>query len=98
MAGQELCQDCGQKDGCQKIYEKLGDRQGPSVVLEALFAFVAPIVVFIVFLAAFEKIIGQASDGNAWSNVPGLLAALAGSWGFVLIARAARRKLAAKKG
>ncbi len=98
MAGQELCQDCGQKDGCQKIYEKLGDRQGPSVVPEVLFAFVAPIVVFVVFLAIFENIMLKSPEASAWADVPGLLTAMAGAFAFMLVARAARRKLAAKKG
>ncbi|UCG46078.1 MAG: hypothetical protein JSU94_11305 [Phycisphaerales bacterium] len=98
MARQQFCQDCSQKETCQTIYEKLGKRPGPSVVLEVLFAFVAPVVVFIAFLTAFENIVGRTPDGDAWASVPGFLTALAGTFAFALIARAARRKLVAKKG
>jgi len=59
MMEQNFCQLCGQKDSCRQAYERLGSSQGPSVVSEVIFAFLLPMLVFIVVLAAFEKILAR---------------------------------------
>lgn len=57
MVQQESCQGCHQKDDCQKLYEQLTNAKGPSVTVKVVLAFLLPLVVFIVSLAAFEKIL-----------------------------------------
>jgi len=55
MTSGKFCQDCIQKHDCKRIYEQLGDSQGPSVALKAILAFLLPLMVFIVSLAVFER-------------------------------------------
>ena len=55
MSEQKICEDCKQKHDCQRIYEQLGDVEGPSVVIKVIVAFLLPLVVFIVSLAAFAQ-------------------------------------------
>ncbi len=46
---------CGHEHNCQSIYRKLAGLQGTSVVLKVSLAFLLPILVFIISLAAFER-------------------------------------------
>jgi len=55
MAEQKFCEDCKQKHDCNRIYEQLGNIQGPSVVIKVIVAFLLPLVVFIVSLAIFSQ-------------------------------------------
>ncbi len=59
MAQQRFCQDCNQKHDCREVYHQLSDSKGPPVVLKAVVAFLLPILVFIVSLAAFEAILAR---------------------------------------
>jgi hypothetical protein len=60
MDEQKFCQGCDQEHNCEKLYKKLGDVQGPSIVFEAIIAFVLPIVVFVASLIVFDKILAGA--------------------------------------
>ena len=60
MTEEKFCQDCDQRQNCREVYQKLGKTKGPSVVFNALAAFLLPILVFIASLAAFEAIFGKA--------------------------------------
>ena len=55
MAEQKFCEDCKQKHDCERIYQQLGNIQGPSVVIKVIVAFLLPLVVFIVSLAVFSQ-------------------------------------------
>ena len=61
MSQENFCQDCHQKDECQEAYRRLGSSECPPVFYKTVVAFLMPMVVFIVFLAVFEKIL---SGGN----------------------------------
>lgn len=77
MVQQESCQGCHQKDDCQKIYGQLTNAKGPSVTVKVVLAFLLPLVVFIVSLAAFEKILAGSFDaGQLRAAVTFLLALL----------------------
>jgi hypothetical protein len=41
------CNSCGQKDRCQEVYEKVGQREGPNIAFKAVTAFVVPVAVFV---------------------------------------------------
>jgi len=56
------CQECEQKHKCQEIYQQLGKAQGPSVAFKAVVAFLLPLLIFIVSLAAFEGILAGITD------------------------------------
>lgn len=77
MAQQKFCQECSQKHDCQKIYQQLGNIEGPSIVVKVIFAFLLPLVVFIASLAVFESILaGAISTERAQTAISFLLAIL----------------------
>ena len=73
MIEQDFCQLCNQKDNCRQAYEKLGSSQGPSVVSKVIFAFLLPMLVFIVALAVFEKILAQTPLATAFGFIMALI-------------------------
>ena len=84
MAEQNFCQNCHQRHNCSEIYRQLGQAEGPSVVFKAVTAFLLPLVVFIVTLAAFEKIFAGIINGKETQTALGLLAALSLTLIFVV--------------
>ncbi len=52
MKSNDTCSQCGHKDGCRLMYEKLGKATGENVAMKAIVAFLVPIGVFIGTLAA----------------------------------------------
>ena len=76
MIEQNFCQLCNQRDNCRQAYEKLGSSQGPSVVSEVIFAFLVPMLVFIVALAVFEKILAQTPAATPLATAMGFILAL----------------------
>ena len=93
MAQQEFCEDCKQKHDCQRIYEQLGDIKGPSVVIKVIVAFLLPLVVFIVSLAAFQEIFGNTISSQRVQTVLSLLPALLVTFVCILIIRVINRRL-----
>jgi hypothetical protein len=59
MDKEEFCDSCHQKHDCREVYRRLGRTQGPSVALQVLTAFVLPMVVFVVCLAALEVVLAN---------------------------------------
>ena len=76
MTEQNFCQLCGQRDNCRQAYEQLGSSQGPSVVSKVIFAFLLPMLVFIVALAVFEKILAQTPAATPLATAIGFTMAL----------------------
>ena len=58
MTNQEICDNCGLRDGCRQVYQRMADYQGPSVLGKVLTAFVLPLLSFIVAVAVFGKVAG----------------------------------------
>ncbi len=91
MAEQNICEDCEQKHDCQRIYEQLGDVEGPSVVIKVIVAFLLPLVVFIVSLAAFQEIFVRAISNQHLQTAMILLLALLVTFVCILIVRMINR-------
>jgi hypothetical protein len=89
MTQEKFCQDCSQKHDCEEIYRKLGNIRGPSVVFNVVVAFLVPILVFILSLAAFEAILSK----GALSFLP----ALAVTFVMMLIIKAINRRVSKNK-
>jgi len=51
MPDEDFCKKCAQKQDCKTIYEQLGKQKSPSVALKIVFAFLLPILIFILSLA-----------------------------------------------
>ncbi len=87
MAEQKICEDCKQKPDCRRIYEQLGDVEGPSVVIKVIVAFLLPLVVFIVSLAVFQEIFAKAISSQRLQTALSLLLAFLVTFVFILIVR-----------
>ena len=93
MAEQKFCQDCKQKHDCQKVYQQLGDIQGPSVVIKVVVAFLLPLVVFIVTLAIFDKILSGFEMTADLQTVFSVAASLLITFICILIVRVVNRRI-----
>jgi hypothetical protein len=60
----KTCSQCGQKDRCSQLYEKLGQSKGPGVAWKVTAAFLIPIVVFIGSLAGLNRLLQGIFEGN----------------------------------
>jgi uncharacterized membrane protein (DUF485 family) len=70
------CDNCGQKNSCQAIYEKLGKSRSPSILLKVITAMLLPLFFFIVTIAATEKILSERIAGSSGRNILALAAAV----------------------
>jgi hypothetical protein len=93
MAEQKICEDCNQKHDCRRIYEQLGDVEGPSVVIKVIVAFLLPLVVFIVSLAVFQEIFVRAISSQGLQAALSLLTALVVTFICILIVRVIRKQI-----
>jgi hypothetical protein len=57
MVQGQACNRCSQGHDCKKIYQQLGQAEGPSVVFKVLMAFALPVVTFLAGLAAFGHLL-----------------------------------------
>ena len=92
MREQRFCQDCKQKNDCQEAYQQLGKAKGPSVVPKVVFAFLLPLIVFIVSLAASEKILSKTVNTKQMLTVFSLLTATAVTFACILTIKAINKK------
>ena len=74
MKSDDNCSQCGHKDGCRLMYEKIGKAKGPNVALKAIVAFLVPIGVFIGALAASQRLLQGQFEENVLILVNFLLA------------------------
>jgi hypothetical protein len=88
MGKQDFCQSCSEQHNCRQVYERLGRAEGPSVVSKVLAAFLLPLVVFIVSLAAFERIIGRVVARKGLQTALGVVFALFATFICVVVTRA----------
>jgi len=92
MSEQKFCQECDQKNDCQKIYQQLGNIEGPSLAVKVIFAFLLPLVVFIASLAVFERILAGVINTERAQTAISFLLALLATFFCILVIRVANRK------
>lgn len=93
MDQQEFCSSCVQKQNCGDVYRRLGNSQGPSIVLNVIIAFVLPLVAFIGFLALFEVILARVIEAEVLQTVVSVVLAVVGASICVLTAKVIKRQL-----
>lgn len=76
MAQNDICQDCNQRHRCREIYEKLGKIRGPSIAYKIVFAFLLPLIVFVVSLVCFEWLLATVFAVEQFKTVLVLFSAL----------------------
>ena len=92
MFERKFCESCHERHECQKVYEQLGKSEGPSVVFKVVLAFLLPLVVFIVSLAAFEWILAGAIEAEGLRTGVSLLLAFSVTAALTLIIRVINRQ------
>lgn len=93
MAEPKPCQECGQKHKCQDIYQQLGKAQSPSVAFKVVVAFLLPLLIFIVSLAAFEAILTRITDVKGLRVALDFLLALSVTLATMLIIKVVSKRL-----
>lgn len=88
MSSQENCEGCRQRHDCREIYGKLGGLDGPSVTLSVIIAFLAPMLIFIVFLAVGGKLAVFFTASAEVRTGVGLVSAVAATFAWILAAKA----------
>lgn len=97
MNQQKSCKDCYQKHNCREIYHHLGNAKGPSITLKAVTAFLLPLIVFIVTLAAFEMFSDRTLNAGRLHILLGFLLAISAALAMVISIRIINRKLGKTK-
>jgi len=87
MNEQKFCENCGQKHDCQWIYKKLGGFTGPSIALRVVLAFLTPMLIFIISLAASQEILARFITKKSLLTTSSFLLALSVAFVCVLIAK-----------
>ena len=96
MVQKDFCQICGRRNSCQGVYRRLGSLEGPSVTLKVILAFLIPVLVFIVTLAAFEWML-RSLGFDHYSTPLSLVGAAATAFIAVVLIRIAGAHLNRKK-
>lgn len=86
------CQECDQKHKCRDIYQQLGKSKGPSVAFKAVVAFLLPLLIFILSLAAFERILAGTTDIKGLRIVLDFVLALSVTLVTMLITKAISKR------
>jgi hypothetical protein len=58
------CPGCNQKNKCQETYQRLGKAHGQSIALGSAFAFLLPLLIFIISLGVFDRILAGTTELN----------------------------------
>ncbi len=69
----QQCKNCGQKESCQQIFEKLSGSKAPPILLKVVQAFLLPLILFIVVLAAMEKALAERISSSLGRNLLALV-------------------------
>lgn len=85
------CSQCGQKDRCSQLYERLGHAGGPTVAWKVTAAFLVPILVFIGSLAGANRLLQDNFEGRTLPLIT-FLAALGITLLVIVFIRAIRRR------
>jgi len=98
MNGQKKCEGCRQRHDCREVYGKLGEADGASVTLSVVIAFLSPIVVFVVCLAAVERAAGLFTARVVLRTTFGVVSAVAATLAWILVAARINKRISKKSG
>jgi len=87
MVELKTCRGCSHEHDCGAIYQKLASLQGTSIVFKVSLAFLLPILVFIISLAAFERTLVKMINATWLQTVLSFLFALSVTFAVMLVIR-----------
>mgnify|MGYP003801798133 CR=1 FL=1 len=70
------------KDSCKEAYRKLGESKAPNVLTKVILAFLLPLILFILSIAAFERLL---TDDKLKTEMTAELGAFAGGIAVVFV-------------
>ena len=97
MSNQKFCQECSERAKCQEAYQELGKIKGPSIAFKVVYVFLLPLIVFIIALAAFEKISVKMTNSRPLQIALGCLLAFSASFVCILITKAINKRFGKEK-
>jgi len=97
MAEQRFCQQCGRRDDCQDVYQKLGGSKGPSLVSKVVVAFAVPLLFFIICLAVSERLLGETINAERLRTAVAFVFSLSATFVLILVIRAISGRLGKSK-
>ncbi len=97
MTQEQLCQECSQRRDCQKVYQQLGNVEGPSVVKKVILAFLLPLVVFIASLAIFERAFSGLTSTEQAQTALSFVSAVLLTFVCILVTRALNSRFSQDK-
>jgi len=89
---QKFCDKCEQRSRCQDVHKQLGSSKGPSVTLKVITAFLLPLLVFIVAIAAFETILNKLTINKRIQTAISFVLAFLTTFVFILVVRLLNRR------
>ncbi len=92
MANHEICDNCGLRNGCKQVYQRMAGYQGPSVLGKVLIAFVLPLLSFVLAVAVFGKVAGRLGLVRELEVILSLVFGLFTAAGVVLAAKVINRQ------
>jgi hypothetical protein len=92
MVDQQQCKNCDQKHNCQEVYRQISDPNGPKVLSKVIQAFLLPLIIFILVLAAAEKLLNEKLKSEAGKNLAALVIAVLAVLLYLAILKLWRRK------
>ena len=87
MIQQRFCQQCSQRHNCQDVYKRFGNSKGPSIVSKVVAAFLLPLLVFIISLAAFERILAETVSAEWLRTALAFLSAASVTFVLILVVK-----------
>jgi len=98
MPDEDFCQKCTQNKDCKTIYDQLGKQNTPPVAIKVVFAFLIPILIFILSLALFQKLMENTLKTEKMQTAISFLLALMVTFVYLFAAKIVNRKLKNKSG
>jgi len=92
MVQERFCEQCSQRHNCQDLYQKLGNSGGPSIVSKVVVAFIVPLLVFIICLAAFERILAEMINAERLRTALVFVLALSVTFLVILVVKVIGRR------
>lgn len=88
MAQQRFCQQCGRRDDCQDVYQKLGGGKGASLVSKVVVAFAVPLLFFIICLAVSERVLAETINAERLRTAVAFVFSVSTTLVLILVIRA----------
>lgn len=87
MAEQKFCQQCGRRNDCQDVYQKLGGSKGPSLVSRVVVAFAVPLLFFIICLAVSERLLAETISAERLRTAAAFVFSVSATFLLILVIR-----------